>query len=574
VADELKQRFLNRLNSLSTEQSSWRLHWQELAEQLQPRRARFFDKDANKGDKRNDKIINNTPLISLRVAAAGMMAGLTSPARQWFRLVTGDPDLMDYAPVKNYIWRRERLMMSVIGKSNFYNTLAGAVYPDLLTFGTHAAFIEQDPEKILRLYPQAIGEHYLAANAQGRVDTLFRDIPMTVRQCVRKFGIQNVTATVKNMAEKGNYDQLIGVVHAVCPNEDYQQDVLHSYYGKKYGSYWFEKGSDEPGKFLRKAGYDRFPVLAPRWALTNSVSDVYGFSPGMDALGDCKELQHLERRKAMLVDKITNPTLGVPEEMKNQRISLVPGATVYIPRISNGAKVEPIQVIPPGALPALNELIGAVENRIAKGFYADLWMQMLNDTRQQPATAREIAERHEEKMLQLGPVVERAEEELLNPCLDWIYEEIDRRGLQEDPPPELQGTSLGVEYISVMAQAQRLVSVSATERFVSFALGLAQAKPAALDMLNEDVMVARMAATLGADPEFVKDQKQVDEERAARAAKEQAAQQGEAITKGLTAAKDASQTDTGKIQDLAQMVAGPVGASAAGFGPPSTLPMQ
>lgn len=571
MGETTKELLQRRYSTLWSEQSTWRAHWQEISEQMQPRRARFYDKDANKGDKRNNKIINNTPLIAMRTAAAGMMAGITSPARQWFRLTHPDPDVLKIGRVKSWLFRREQLMTSIIAKSNAYNTFAGAVYPDLLAFGTHATFYEEDTSDVIRLYPQAIGEYVLDSSSRGVIDTLGRDVPFTVRQLVQRFGLASCSLRVQDAYSRGNYGELIRVVHFVTPEEDYRPNTLGS---KPWASWWFEKDSEEPNKFLRKSGYSRFPVLAPRWALTNSVSDVYGFCPGMDVLGDTKELQHLETRKANLVDKITNPTLGVPEDMKNQRVSLVPGDHVYVPRAASGQRIEPIQVVSPQALSAVNELIYSVETRISKGFYADLWLQIINDDRTQPRTAREIAERHEEKMLQLGPVVERAEDEFLDPFIDYVYDRVDELGIQDEAPEELQGQNLGVEYISVMAQAQRLVNVSSTERFVSFVLGFAQAKPEALDKMNTDAIVESMAQTLGVNPEFVLDQEQVDAMRSQRAEAEQAAQQGEAMVQGARGLKDASGAEPDKLAALAQMMAGPAGAAAGGFGPPGGLPMQ
>lgn len=568
---ELKDLLRSRYENLWTEQSSWRAHWQEISENMQPRRARFYEKDANKGDKRNQKIINNTPLIAGRTASAGIMASMSSPARQWWRLAHPDPDVMKRAGVKAWLFRRQTLMTSIIAKSNLYNALAGAVYPDLLYFGTHASFLEEDTEKIIRIYPQAIGEYVLDTNEFGEVDTIGRDIPMTVRQLVRKFGIENVSENVRDMYQKSNYSTMIRVIHFVCPNEDYDQ---FSPFSKKYLSVWFEKGDSKKGRFLRVAGYSRFPVIGPRWALTNSVSDVYGFSPAMDVLGDAKELQHLEKQKARLSDKLADPTLAVPEEMKNSRITLIPGQHIYVPRSASGLRIEPVQQIAPQGPAVLGELISQVERRINDGFFASLWLMMNQDDRTQPATAREIAELHEEKMLQLGPVVERFEDELLNPTLDFVFDRVDDLGLQEDPPEELAGETLKIEYISVMAQAQRLVTAASTEKFVSFTLGLAQAKPEVLDKLNSDAIVESMAVTMGVDPDFVMDQKQVESIRSKRAEAEQAAQQGEAMVQGAKGLKDASQTDTEKLQELARMMGGPAGASAAGFMPPGGLPMQ
>ena len=50
------------------------------------------------GDRRNSKIIDPTASLASSVLSSGMMSGITSPARPWFRLATPDPDLMDYGP--------------------------------------------------------------------------------------------------------------------------------------------------------------------------------------------------------------------------------------------------------------------------------------------------------------------------------------------------------------------------------------------------------------------------------------------------------------------------------------------
>jgi hypothetical protein len=68
-------------------------------------------------------------------------------------------------------------------------------------------------------------------------------------------------------------------------------------------------------------------------------------------------------------------------------------------------------------LNALTADIGDVRQRINASFYTDLFL-MISQSEEQggsPVTAREIAERHEEKLLMLGPVLERLHDELLGP---------------------------------------------------------------------------------------------------------------------------------------------------------------
>jgi hypothetical protein len=111
---------------------------------------------------------------------------------------------------------------------------------------------------------------------------------------------------------------------------------------------------------------------------------------------------------------------------------------------------------------------------------------MTMDERNQRATAREVAERHEEKLIALGPTLERLHDELLDKLIERVFGICMRRGLIPPPPQELQGASVKVEYISIMAAAQRLLGVSAVERLASFAGNLAAAQPEALDKIDFD----------------------------------------------------------------------------------------
>jgi hypothetical protein len=55
-----------------------------------------------------------------------------------------------------------------------------------------------------------------------------------------------------------------------------------------------------------------------------------------------------------------------------------------------------------------------VRTRIRASFYADMFLMLQSDVDTRK-TATEVAELHEEKMLMLGPVLERLHNELLNP---------------------------------------------------------------------------------------------------------------------------------------------------------------
>lgn len=74
-------------------------------------------------------IVDSTGTFALRTLQSGMHSGITSPARPWFRLTTFDPDLKDFAPVKEYLAAVERRMREVFQAliSTTRSTLAMAI---------------------------------------------------------------------------------------------------------------------------------------------------------------------------------------------------------------------------------------------------------------------------------------------------------------------------------------------------------------------------------------------------------------------------------------------------------------
>ncbi len=109
--------------------------------------------------------------------------------------------------------------------------------------------------------------------------------------------------------------------------------------------------------------------------------------------------------------------------------------------------------------------VEAHEKRIRRAYFADLFLMMSNDERTQPPTAEEIVERRSEKMLAIGPVLEQLNQDLLDPLIDIVFDILLERDMLPVAPPELDGMPLKVEYVSIMAQAQKSMNVSALERF-------------------------------------------------------------------------------------------------------------
>jgi hypothetical protein len=550
-----RDRLFTRWGQLKSERASWFAHWQELTSYILPRNGRYFRQDRDRGYRRHNNIYDSTGTRALRVLGAGMMSGATSPARQWFRLATPDPELNSYDPVKLWLDDVTKRMQRVFQKSNTYNALH-QMYEELGTFGTAATILLPDYQSVIHHYPLTCGEYCISTDAKGRVCTLYREFEMTVSQVVKEFGLEKCSVSVQNMYRTGNLDQWVPVIHAIEPRAD--RDI-----GKRdaknmpWGSYYFEVGGEE-GVFLRESGFQYFPALCPRWSVIGG--DIYGNSPGMEALGDIKQLQHEQLRKAQAIDYQTKPPLQVPASMKNRDVETLPGGVSYYDGQSNGIKTAfevnlNLQYL-------LNDIMDCRE-RVRGSFYADLFL-MLANTPNTRMTATEVAERHEEKLLMLGPVLERLHNELLSPLVDITFTRMVASGALPPAPQELQGMDLNVEFVSMLAQAQRAIGTNAVDRFVGNLGAIARMKPDILDKFDQDQWADVYADMLGVDPSLIIADKEVallrDARNQAMAAKEQAA----AMQQTSQSVKNMAQAPTGQQNALTDVM-----NMFSGYGSPS-----
>ncbi|MBF8177815.1 portal protein [Herminiimonas contaminans] len=572
--EDTKVAIYNRLiGSLRLERDSYISHWRDLNEYILPRSARFFISQTGRGEKRNKKIVNNTATLSSRTLSSGMMAGVTSPARPWFKLSTGNPDLDDMDDVKDWLDQVGVRMREVFTRSNLYNALP-IVYAELGVYGTAAMAALEDDETIIRFQNFPIGSYAIANDERGKVDTIIREWQMTARQLVQKFGIENCSDQVRRMYQANEGEQWIEVAHVVRRNPNFDPDKLHSKH-KKFQSCYMERGAvgttnpSDPEKFLRESGFDDFPVMVPRWSVTGE--DIYGNSPAMDALGDIMALQLKEKRKAMMIDKGANPPMAAPSALKNQRASLLPGDVTYVDVNQGSQGFKPVYEPNPTWLSALTADIQNDEQRIKRAFFEDLFLMLTNMERAQ-ITATEIAERKEEKLLVLGPVIDRLNDELLDPLIDRTFAIMVQRsrpdwdaglpGLIPVPPDSMRDVELKVEYTSVMAQALRMVGLGSIERFAGFMGNMAAADPSVLDKWNRDATIDEYGGMIGLTPKIINSEEEVAAIRAQRAKQQQAAESMQLAEQGAKAAQTMASADLSGDNALARVIQNMQGATA------------
>lgn len=570
---ERRRRYMVRWRSMEAERARQFRKWRQLTDYIMPERGRFLSTDHN-ATKDTSKILNNTPTRMARVNAAGLMSGCTPRIRPWFNLTLPDPDLAKWGRVKQYLFDYNLRMRQVFDLAGLYRALAMGVYPDLAVYGLGTCLMEEDPTKVMRFIPLAMGSYALAQDAKGQINCLMYEEPWTVGELVNGFGWENVSGSVKTAWNAGWLEQYVNVLRVIMPNEEFVPGALGPR-GAKWGSVYMEIGglnsssgalaqpsTDPTIGFLEEKGYQECPILCFRWATT--ARDVYPTGPGHDALPDARQLMQLESRKLLMISKGGNPGLLIPEAMRVSRLSTLPGDPIYLPSGVKADDIKPSQTVDPAWMPHLRVEISAVEQRVAAAFFADLMRRLIDKPEQsgkQPVTAEEIVETKQEIMLQLGPVLENTFESLSN-LIDRGAACMERRRLAPVPPPEIQGMDMKVEFISILAQAQKLLYTSGKERFVAFSGQLAQLMAAhgnegparVVDNINADTLQRGYADDIGLIPNGLNDEEEVQRMRQLRAQAAQEQEQKQAMLEASEAAKNLGKTPLGEDNLLSRVV--------------------
>lgn len=560
--DSLRSHLETNLVSLRNwRQSWWTQSWAQLAEFILPRRSIWLTQSAggiptpnnmSRGKPINNSIIDPTATYAARVLSGGLVSGLASPSRPWFKIVPSMNIKMIDDAGRQWIEETENTIYSVMSSSNFYNSFAQEM-EDLCVFGTAPVIIYEDEEDVIRLYNPAVGEYYLSSGAQMRVDGLDRMFVMTISQIVDFFGLENCPQEIQSLwAQKGSSLQIERIVaHAIEPNfavGPHEVKVKGNFTWREV--YWiYGQANERPLSFR---GFVDKPFTCSRWSTQSN--DAYGRSPGMDVLPDVMQLQVETRRKAEAIEKMVRPPLVADMQLKNQPSSILPGHVTYVQGLGPGTGMRPIYEVNPD-VNALMQDLQAIQVRIQKGFFNDIFSavgQLEGDRR----SATEIQARISEAMSQIGPVVEGMMAESLKPKLKRIFSILQRRGIIKPPPRSLHNVTIDVDFISTLAIQQRGSASSGIERILSLIGNLSSVFPEAKASLKVTEVIEQMNELLG-NPSTIL----YSPEEVAKTLQSQAQQQ--AAAQKLQAMQHVAQTANIGAQAAQNLAATKVGSGAS-----------
>lgn len=528
------------ISALDRERQQWWRLWQEIADYFMPKRYIWLMAKNNRDRYLaiNGKIVDATGTSAGRVLASGMMNGVTSPGRPWFKLrLAGFLDDIDSAG-RMWLDEVERRMLLVMAESNFYNCLA-IMYIDLVFFGTSSMLIYEDYQSVIRCYNCALGEYYLGQSFRQQVDTFARTFTMNVKQVVQQFGVENCSERVREAYKMGGarLQEEVEVTHLIEPNDKRDGKLRPEFECREY--YWETSG--QLGDVLGVRGYYEMPGIWPRWELTGN--DAYGTAPGLDALGDVKQLQQESIRKGQSLDYMVRPPLQLDIQLQHKPTALLPGGQTYVSGMSQGRTgAAPIyEVRMP--IQELTADILDIRNRIQQIFHNDLFRMIADlDT---VRSATEIDARREEKLVLLGPVLERFENEALDPAINRIYGIMNRVGLIPEPPESIAGAKLEIQYVSILSKAQSAVGVAPTERLLALIGNIAAVNPNVLNLPNWDELIRDYARDIGVKEKNINTREAVAAMDAEAAKKQETEEALAGIESGAKSAELLSRTEVG-----------------------------
>lgn len=509
MIETLANKVKRRLAHLKELRAPFDSRYAELARFFLPFAGRFTPSDRDQ-DKSLNSIIDNSGMRALSTLRSLLISGASSPAKPWFKLAMKERDLNESPRVSRYTAIATQELERAFREANIYRALASCHYTEMPLFGTSAGLLLAHPDRAMWHHNLTCGQYWLAQDQYGVVDTIYRTFEMTAAQAVAQFGRDRVSRRVSRCVENGRPDESITVIHAIEPRQ-YRSPRRSDSLDMPWRSVYIEESADRDD-VLEESGFRSFPALTPR--SDTFGGDVYGRGPGMVALPDNRALQHQQRRKANAIDYKSNPPLQGPSKF-SAAVDRRPGG--YTP-VDTPGQTPGIRTLFEANLDIreLNEDSDLVRRRIESAFGADAAL-MLYSVADTAKTAYEAAELRSEKFMILSPLLDSVHTELLRPLIDRGFELLFEAGRLPDPPPELEGQEMDVEFVSLLAQAQRALGANATDRWLNTLAALQQIDPAAADKLNVDSVIDDYAQMLGVNPNNVRTDEEVAEVRRARA---------------------------------------------------------
>ena len=321
------QDLLQRLRKLEDNRRQWEDHWQELGELFLPRRADFTTTH-QPGQRRQERQFDGVPMQAARGLASSIDGLLKPKSERWFTLTTANDEFDDLDDVKLWFeFVQDRMWQAIYDPTARFVQRSNEVDLDLTVFGTGVLFVGERMRlggPVLDFRSYHLRNTFIAENADGEIDTVFRRLTLTARQAAQKFPEERLGRRTRELLRSNrDREKEVRFVHAVLPRKE-RGGKGPPNRNMPFASLWIDVDSEH---LIAEGGFNEMPYIVPRF--DTGTDEIYGRSPAMVALPDANTL--MEQGKTILKagHKIVDPPLLSPNEGVASRPRTFPGGITY-----------------------------------------------------------------------------------------------------------------------------------------------------------------------------------------------------------------------------------------------------
>ena len=445
------KKYLGRYEKAKAYRDNFVPLFEECIEYTMPQRESFYDKAA--GQRRDDKIFDETAVVGVQEFASRLQAGIVPNYARWADLTAGSEIPEDQRDqVNNDLDAVTEYVFEILQNSNFAQEVHESFMD--LAIGTGTLCVEEgDAINPVVFSAVPLPQVVIDTGPKGNVDHVYRErreIKFSQLEILYPNGTFNDEVRKKMIGE-----DTTTVLEVVCRDYSRLNEEV----------FWHYAICMTTESLLHKkqlVGLGSNPYIPFRWG--QASGEKYGRGPLINALSSIKTTNLvvqfiLENAQMQIAGMYQMEDDGV---INPDTINLVPGT--IIPKAMGSAGLQPIN--PAGRMDVSQLVLNDMRNNIKEALYN----QMLGDPNRTPATATEIAERMADLSRKMGAAFGRLQAELVQPVIQRVVYILKKQGRIE--LPTINGREVKIRSVSPSAQAQANEDISSIARFLQLVGGV------------------------------------------------------------------------------------------------------
>ncbi len=444
--EEIIDSFLKKYERAKSVRQRWESLFDECYEFALPMRQTFGTNSI--GERRDDKIFDETAVVGVQEFASRLQAGLVPNFARWADFTAGSEVPKEQKDaINNELEEVTDYVFEVIQNSNFGQEVHESFMD--LAIGTGVLHVEEgDSINPINFTALPLPHVVLDVGPDDRIDHVYRERDIRYSDIMVLYPKATINSRLQSVMT-ANPEGRTKVLEIIC--KDYSQINEDAYF-----CIIFDINTKCMLKYETFKGTGSNPFICFRWS--KDPGAIYGRGPLINALSAIKTTNLtieliLENAQMAISGVYQMDDDGV---INPDTINLVPGTV--IPKAPNSAGLQPVQAA--GSFDVANLILSDMRLNIKRALYND----MLGNPDRTPASATEIAERMADLSRRIGSAFGRLQAELVQPVLQRVVYILKKQGRINIPT--INGRSVKVRSVSPLSQAQANQDITSINRFL------------------------------------------------------------------------------------------------------------